>query len=118
MSMTEQDAIKMLAFTKYNCGRPVQGDSWSPNRETMALDMAMTALDEVAEYRKIGNVSVCAIAVSRTRTADIVIDKWNGIRDELKNLLKCYRGDEDTVMRPMSIEEYLEEIIEKMEPVV
>ena len=113
--MTEQDAIRTLAFTKYNCGLPVQGDSWSPNLETMALDMAMTALDEVAAYRNIGSVKECSDAVSRVRTAGGILDRWDGVRDDLKNLLKRCRGDGDAIKRPVSFEKHLEEIIERME---
>ena len=31
---------------------------------------------------------------------------------ELENLKKCYRGDEDAIMKPMSFENYIQEIID------
>ena len=39
-------AIKTLEYTKRNCGKPHQGDTWSPNAETVAIDMAINALQE------------------------------------------------------------------------
>lgn len=35
------------------------------------------------------------------------------IVDELLNLKKCYLGDEDAVMKPMSFADYIQEIIDK-----
>ena len=36
------------------------------------------------------------------------------IIDELLNLKKCYLGDEDAVMKPMSFADYIQEIIDKV----
>lgn len=44
--MTEEKAIKILEQTKRNCGLPEQGDTWKPNAETIALDMAINALEK------------------------------------------------------------------------
>lgn len=43
--MIEEKAIKILEHTKRNCGLPEQGDIWKPNAETIALDMAINALE-------------------------------------------------------------------------
>lgn len=42
------------------------------------------------------------------------LDKVEGVNMELVNLLKCYRGDEDAIMKPMSFEDYIQEIIDKL----
>ena len=44
--MTEEKAIKILEHTKRNCGLPEQGDTWKSNAETIALDMAIQALEK------------------------------------------------------------------------
>lgn len=44
--MTEEKAIKILEQTKRNCGLPEQGDTWKPNAETIALDIAINALEK------------------------------------------------------------------------
>lgn len=54
--MTENEAIKKLEYVKRNCGLPVQGDTWKPNAETIALDMAIRGLEELQKYRAIGTV--------------------------------------------------------------
>lgn len=40
--------------------------------------------------------------------------KVEGVNMELVNLLKCYRGDEDAIMKPMSFEDYIQKIIDKL----
>ena len=45
-------AIKTLEYTKRNCGKPHQGDTWSPNAETVAIDMAINALEIQAKLQE------------------------------------------------------------------
>lgn len=54
--MTENEAVKVLEYTKRNCGMPEQGEKWKPNRETIAIDMAIKAIEEIQQYRAIGTV--------------------------------------------------------------
>lgn len=54
--MTESEAIKALEYTKRSRGMPEYGDKWEPNAETIALDMAIKAIEEVWKYRSIGTV--------------------------------------------------------------
>ncbi|MFG6378337.1 MAG: hypothetical protein K1W19_08495 [Lachnospiraceae bacterium] len=54
--MTENEAIKILQYTKRIRGLPEQGEKWEANRETIAIDMAVKALKEIEEYRKVGTV--------------------------------------------------------------
>lgn len=54
--MTEQEAIKKLKYIKRNCGMPTQGDMWKPNAETIAINLAITALEEIQQYRELGTV--------------------------------------------------------------
>ena len=42
------------------------------------------------------------------------LEKIKKTIDELENLKKCYRGDEDAEMKPMSFEDYLQEIIDNL----
>jgi len=41
-------------------------------------------------------------------------DKVEYVNMELVNLLKCYRGDEDAIMKLISFEDYIQEIINKL----
>lgn len=54
--MTEKEAVKILQYTKRIRGLPEQGEKWEANRETIAIDMAVKALKEIEEYRKVGTV--------------------------------------------------------------
>lgn len=63
--MTENEAVKKLEYTKRNCGMPFQGNTWKPNTETIALDIAIEALEEIQQYRLIGTVEECREAVER-----------------------------------------------------
>lgn len=63
--MTENEAREMLERTKLNCGLPEQGEKWSANRETIAIDMAIKALEEIQQYRSIGTVEECRAAVEK-----------------------------------------------------
>lgn len=48
---------------------------------------------------------------------DRAVDSINNaeyVKRELINLLKCYRGDEDAVMKSMSLEDYIQEIISRL----
>ena len=66
--MTENEATKVLEYTKRNCGMPEQGEKWKANRETIAIDMAIKALEEIQQYREIGTVEECREARERQRT--------------------------------------------------
>lgn len=77
--MYNKDAIKSLEYTKRHMGLPEQGSTWSPNRETIAIDMAINVLKrqipqevrniypvEVKDpgvYILTGNCPVCGSAV-------------------------------------------------------
>ena len=63
--MTENEAVKVLEYTKRNCGMPEQGEKWKPNRETIAIDMAIKAIEEIQQYRAIGTVEECREARER-----------------------------------------------------
>ena len=54
--MTEKEVVKILQYTKRIRGLPEQGEKWEANRETIAIDMAVKALKEIEEYRKVGTV--------------------------------------------------------------
>ena len=41
-------------------------------------------------------------------------DKIQKAISELENLKKCYNGDEDANMKPMSLNEYMQEIIDML----
>ena len=42
------------------------------------------------------------------------LDKVESINIELVNLLKCYRGEENAIKKPISFEDYIQEIIDKL----
>ena len=55
--LKEDDVRKTLDYIRRNCGLPNgQGDTWSPNRETKAIDAALQAMDELKELRNTANV--------------------------------------------------------------
>lgn len=54
--LTENDVRKTLEYTKRNCGLPNgQGNTWSPNRETKAIDAALKAMDELEAFKELGS---------------------------------------------------------------
>lgn len=47
--MTQNEAIKTLEYTRRNCGMPDQGGKWNSSRETIAIDIAIKALEEIQQ---------------------------------------------------------------------
>lgn len=43
--MTNQEAIKILKMHRYEMGLPYQGSTWKANADTIACDVAITALE-------------------------------------------------------------------------
>lgn len=43
--MNNQEAIKILKMQRYEMGLPNQGSTWKANADTIALDLAITALE-------------------------------------------------------------------------
>jgi hypothetical protein len=43
--MNNQEAIKILKMNRYEMGLPNQGSTWKPNADTIACDLAITALE-------------------------------------------------------------------------
>lgn len=66
--MTESEAIKSLEYAKRIIGLPEQGEKWSANRETIAIDIAIKSLEEIQQYRAIGTVEECREAMERQKT--------------------------------------------------
>lgn len=46
---------------------------------------------------------------------NLLEEKVSSVSEDLKNLKKCYNGEEDAIMKPMSFEEYIQQIIDKLE---
>ncbi len=65
--MTEQKAIKILERTKEIRGMPDQGNTWSANAETIALDVAISTLEEIQRYRELGTVEEQREAMEKQR---------------------------------------------------
>lgn len=82
--MTENEAIKKLEYTRRNCGMPYQGDTWKPNAETIALDIAIKALEEVQQYRSIGTVDECRELVERCKPKKVRISHDGAVQDRGK----------------------------------
>lgn len=61
--MTENEAVKSLEYAKQIIGLPEQGKKWSANRETIAIDIAIKALEEIQQYQEIGTVEECREAI-------------------------------------------------------
>ena len=55
--MTKEKIIHTLEYTKRNCGLPEQGDGWSSNAETKALDVAIDCVNLVDQYKELGSPS-------------------------------------------------------------
>lgn len=54
--MTENEAIQSLENAKRILGLPEQGEKWSANRETIAIDIVISSIKELEKYRAIGTV--------------------------------------------------------------
>lgn len=63
--MVENEAIKSLEYAKRIIGLPEQGEKWSANRETIAIDIAIKSIEEIQQYRAIGTVEECREARER-----------------------------------------------------
>lgn len=72
--MTENEAIEAL---KLEGGIEIAGNPRRIAKFFEALDMAISALKEIQQYRKIGTVEECREAVEKQRTKKIIIRDWN-----------------------------------------
>lgn len=54
--MNRVRAIEVLKVIKRKEGLPNQGNTWKPNADTIACDMAIAALEEVQQYRELGTL--------------------------------------------------------------
>lgn len=46
---------------------------------------------------------------------NLLEEKFSSVLDDLKNLKKCYNGDENAIIEPINYGEYIQEIIDKLE---
>lgn len=71
-TMTEKEAMEIIDFWR---------DLYKPKKAQEALEMAITALKEVQQYREIGTVEECkamASIISKAETNGLakIIDEW------------------------------------------
>ena len=71
--MTENEAIEALRLINTSRVHPFY--SWEEMAEVR--DIAISALKEIQQYRKIGTVEECREAVEKQRPKKIIIRNWN-----------------------------------------
>lgn len=71
--MTENEAIEALRLINTSRVHPFY--SWEEMAEVR--DIAISALKEVQQYRKIGTVEECRKAVEKQKAKKIIIRDWN-----------------------------------------
>ena len=74
ITMTENEAIEAL---KLEGGIEIAGNPRRIAKFFEALDMAISAIKEAQQYRKIGTIEECREAVEKQRTKKIIIRDWN-----------------------------------------
>ena len=74
--MTENEAVEALRLINTSRVHPFY--SWEEMAEVR--DIAISALEEIQQYREIGTVEECREAVEKQKSQKIIIRNWNPTR--------------------------------------
>ena len=83
--MTIEQAISQMEYNRHILGLPYQGDTWRPNANTIACDLALEALREKqerskgCEYCNDPNTTYGAISFPKTESGKIDISKIEAV---------------------------------------
>lgn len=98
--MTDQELKECIAEVKYS------------DMHDKAKKKIINALLEVQKYKEIGTVEEFVVA---NYISNAAANRMYEVREEVRNLLKCYCGDSDAMMKVHSFEEHIEMILRMLD---